>query len=149
MDWRTTSAIIAISSIVATMVLGSYFTNKNVDTAWYKSIKHPTLTPPSFVFPIVWTTLYVLIAWSFYNALTNRNPTRKVLIALYVANLTLNVLWCYVFFARQQPRAALAILAVLWVSTGLIIYYQRAWLLILYLLWLSFAMILNKYAAIK
>ena len=145
---RTKAAVISITSVVITMVIGSYFTNKNVDTVWYTSIKHPTLTPPPIVFPIVWSILYALIAWSFY-AVLRTSSKHKILIPMYLLNLLLNILWCYLFFARQQPRAALAILAALWVSTVLIIYYQRAWVLILYLMWLTFAMFLNKYTALK
>jgi translocator protein len=143
------AAAIALSSVIITMILGSYFTNQNVNTTWYKSIKHPTLAPPSYVFPIVWTTLYALIAWCFYSVLQGDTTANMALIALYVTNLALNVMWCYLFFARQQPRAALAILFLIWVSTVWIIYIQRAWLLILYLLWLTFAMVLNKYAALQ
>ena len=36
------------------------------DTIFYKSLNKPLFAPPSIVFPIVWTILYILIAISIY-----------------------------------------------------------------------------------
>ena len=37
------------------------------DTIFYKSLNKPVFAPPSILFPIVWTILYVLIAINEYK----------------------------------------------------------------------------------
>jgi translocator protein len=135
---------IAVCSVIATSVMGSFFTKQGTnDKSWYDQITHPELTPPKIVFPIVWTALYILLAIAFYQALQMKNTQ---LIAVYAVNMLLNVLWCYVFFSLKNVRLALAVLCILWASTALIIWVQRAWILVPYIAWLTYAMVLNGYA---
>jgi tryptophan-rich sensory protein len=62
------STLISAFSIILTSYIGSIFTRKNVNTKWYDCIK-PIITPPNYVFPIVWTILYILLFFVFKNIL--------------------------------------------------------------------------------
>ena len=59
--------IFVIQAVGATT---GYFTRGSIRN-WYKSIKRSPLTPPNYVFPVVWTTLYIMIAiagWKLHMA---------------------------------------------------------------------------------
>lgn len=141
-----------VSAVVVFIVafLGSLFTGTSVGSEWYKSIA-PALTPPNFVFPIVWTTLFILIFISLYLALTNANQLREksIIILVFAINFVLNVLWSFLFFGLRSPISAFVDLIALWFSILALILITRkvsrtaAWLLVPYLLWVTFAGILN------
>ena len=80
--------------------------------AWYEALRKPPLTPPNWIFPPVWTALYVAIAvagWLVWRA----RGDRAVPIALWGAQLALNALWSFLFFGLHRPGLALAEIAVL------------------------------------
>jgi len=135
--------------------IGSLFTTPNTNTDWYNSIK-PDITPPNFVFPIVWNILFFLIALSFYFAFVNlkkksknSKKQKKVLILIFGINLILNFLWGVLFFGLKNPTLAFVDLILLWISIGAIfiktwkIKKLSSWLILPYWLWVSFAGILN------
>ncbi|MCX8193745.1 MAG: tryptophan-rich sensory protein [Candidatus Pacearchaeota archaeon] len=139
--------LLAIVSVFLTAFIGSQFTDTG---EWYESIK-PSITPPNYVFPIVWTTLFILIAISFYLALisSKKEYNKKEIIPGYLFNFVLNMAWSFFFFKMKLPVLAFIDLILLWFSTALLIYITQkinkisSWLLAPYLLWLSFAGILN------
>ena len=140
------NAFIAAVLVIITSLAGSYFTNQGIRTKWYESIKsHVTLIPPSIVFPIVWTTLYVLIAISIYRALCSKHQ-RSLVLSLYAINLVMNVVWCYLFFSKQNPQGALIIMMLILFSTIALIAIQQNWLLLPYLVWLLYASLINYQA---
>lgn len=129
--------------------LGSLLTMNNVNSSWYESIK-PTITPPNFVFPIVWNILFFLISLSLYFLWTRANKISKKKIAiLFGINLFLNLLWSFLFFYLKNPLASFIELILLVISTKLIILFSwrinktSSYLLIPYLVWLIFAGVLN------
>jgi tryptophan-rich sensory protein len=131
--------------------LGSSVTNS--DTAWYNSIK-PEITPPGFVFGIVWTILFLMIWLSLYFACTNAKQKDKMKVRLlFLINLVLNFLWSYLFFGMQKPALAFAEIILVWISIlSMVILLRKisklaSWLLVPYLLWVSFAIVLNYLAA--
>lgn len=115
--------------------------------SWYDGLSKPGFTPPGWVFPVVWTTLYVLMAWS--AARLAAVPGAGLLLALWAAQIALNTLWTPVFFGAHRLGAAMAILALLWLVVAVLI--VLAWrvdrlagaLLVPYLAWLSLAGTLN------
>lgn len=130
--------------------IGSLFTSKNVNDVWYLYNK-PSITPPNWVFPVVWNILFVLIAISLFIAWTsakNRKQKWKIGIA-FGTNLALNALWSYLFFGLQNPAAGfidiIALIAtIIWMMAVCWKIDRRAsYLLVPYLLWVSFASILN------
>lgn len=117
----------------------------------YRTFNQPPLSPPGWVFPIVWTILYLLMGYSSYRIHTAGKPpalTQRAL-KLYGAQLALNFLWSIVFFGFEWYLAAFFVLVALWI---LILLTIRAFstidetagdLLIPYLLWVTFAGYLN------
>jgi tryptophan-rich sensory protein len=135
--------LLGFSTVIGTSALSSYFTSKNTSTDWYSCIK-PSITPPSSVFPVVWSFLYLLIAIAFSLAIKERN---NLVISLFLINFALNILWCYFYFYKKQIKLALSTILILNISTIMIMINTDnptiRKLLVPYLLWVSFATILN------
>jgi len=141
--------VLVVSLVVVYLVafMGSLFTN--ADTSWYEAIK-PSITPPNWVFPVVWNILFFLIALSLYFAWTNSDKDQKSsIVRVFAVNLLLNILWSLFFFGLRLPTLAFFELILLWSS---IIYMvivlldiekKSAYLLLPYLIWVTFAGILN------
>jgi len=127
---------------------GSLFTASNVNTDWYKSIR-PAITPPNFVFPIVWNFLFFLIALSLYFAWKNSEKKEKKKIALaFGTNFVLNILWSGIFFSLKLPVVSFFEILILLVSILFMILVVKktkiaALLLGPYFLWVAFASVLN------
>lgn len=145
--WRVLIFCLIVVYLIA--FLGSLFSSKSVDTAWYESIK-PSITPAGWVFPVVWNILFLLIAISLYFSWTNTNEKEKNYIGLaFGINLFLNFFWSFLFFGLQQVLGAFIELIVLWVSIWLMIFStwkvnrKASYMLIPYLIWVSFAGVLN------
>jgi tryptophan-rich sensory protein len=139
--------IIAFVSVLITAILGSYFTSKSTNSEWYKCIKPRALTPPNYVFPIVWTVLYILLVLAFANALKLKY---KPIIILFILLFILHIVWCYFYFFKKNISSAAIIIVFLIIVNiaivGLAIYKNQnhlANLLIPHLLWIAFACILN------
>ena len=126
----------------------------SVNSSWYESIR-PSITPPNWVFPVVWNILFFLIAISLYLSLiTVKDKTLKLKLKIvFGINLFLNVLWSFFYFYLKKPDFAFFELIFLWLSIISMIYItwkinkKSAWLLVPYLLWVSFAGILNYLSA--
>jgi tryptophan-rich sensory protein len=117
----------------------------------YKIMNQPPLSPPGWVFPVVWTILYLLMGYASYLVYTSGKPKeeiRKALI-LYFAQLALNLLWPIVFFGFGWYLAAFFVLVALWALIYLTMrkfsaINERAGdLLLPYILWVTFAGYLN------
>ena len=117
----------------------------------YKTLNQPPLSPPGWVFPVVWTILYLLMGEASYRVLTSgaeRFEIRTALIA-YGVQLFLNFLWPLVFFGGQMYLTAFLSLIALWVGIFVTmrlfskINETAGDLLIPYLLWVTFAGYLN------
>jgi len=130
--------------VILAAILGSFLTDSG---SWYDSLK-PSITPPDYVFPIVWTILFFLIALSFYLSLV-KTKDAGIVTRIYAMNLVLNVLWSYLFFVMHKPFFSFVEIILLWLSIGLMILVNwrgnkiSAYLLAPYLLWVSFAAVLN------
>lgn len=135
--------VVSFVTVATTMALGSMFTNSSVKSSWYECIK-PSYTPPKWVFPIVWTTLYFMLFLAFAIALKAGDP---VTISLFVATFVLNVAWCYFYFKMRNLQAALFDIALLVALAAYICFRERSsvisYLVAPYLLWISFAATLN------
>jgi len=141
--------IICVLIVFAVAALGTMFTSPVVDTDWYNNIK-PDITPPSYVFPIVWNILFFLLATSLYLAWIHTKKAKRKLVAWeYGINLFLNAAWSFVFFGLKSPFYAFIVLLFLWVSIFSTMYLtwdinrKASYFLLPYLLWVSFAGVLN------
>lgn len=117
----------------------------------YKIINQPPLSPPAWVFPVVWTVLYLLMGEASYRVLTSGADPARIRRALtaYGVQLFLNFLWPLVFFGGMQYLAAFILIIALWVAIFITmrrfsqIDEKAGDLLIPYLLWVTFAAYLN------
>lgn len=74
---------------------------------WYHSLRGSALTPPDFVFGIVWPVLYALMALAAFNVWGKVSPR------YFCLQLILNGLWSFIFFYFQAPFAALVCLVLM------------------------------------
>ena len=81
---------------------------------WYERLEKPFWTPPNWVFPVAWTTLYLLI--SIAAARAAMSDGNAVAMALCSLQFALNTLWTPVFFGLRKMRAGLVVVASLWVA---------------------------------
>ncbi len=114
---------------------------------WYDGLQKPGFTPPRWVFPVAWTSIYVLIAWG--GARLAALPGTGMVLALWAAQIALNTLWTPVFFGAHRLGLGLAVIGLLWLvvaaMTLLALRHDAlaGALFLPYLLWLCLAGALN------
>ena len=121
----------------------------------YNNLKKSSLTPPNYIFPVVWTILYIMIIISGYSYIQN-NPEDSYGISIFFIQLFFNIMWSYLFFTIKNPKIAFIDLILLW-STLLLTIIQfsnnknifSAYLLVPYFIWVTFAGYLNYYIVIN
>jgi len=139
--------IVSIVLVYLVAFIGSVFTSSETNSSWYQQVR-PSITPPNWVFPIVWNILFLLIGISLYYAWISFKDKRAVII-LFSTNLILNVLWSYFYFKLHNAALAFIDLIGIWLTLVILIYAtwkvskKSAYLLMPYLLWITFAGILN------
>lgn len=118
----------------------------------YSELIRPTFAPPSIVFPIVWTILYILMGIASYKVYVLKYDNIEVGSALFVyaIQLLLNFLWSFIFFGFRLYGLAFVelLLLVIFVILTIIRFYEKAGkkpalLLVPYLIWLIYAGVLN------
>lgn len=147
---RLTVFIVCLLISFGTAFIGGIFTNQETEGDWYQSVR-PNITPPNWIFPIVWNILFLLIALSLYFAWISAEDRKdKIRIGLlFGLNLFANAFWSYLYFGMHAPLLAFYDLIIIWMSTLNAMYLlwdidrKSSWLLLPYLLWISFAGILN------
>ncbi|MBE0412792.1 TspO/MBR family protein [Yoonia sp.] len=82
--------------------------------AWYENLKKPSWVPPNWMFPIMWTSIYLLIA--FAGARAAGIGGNQYAMAFWAAQIAFNALWTPVFFGLRNFRASLVVMAGLWLS---------------------------------
>ncbi|NCF71519.1 MAG: tryptophan-rich sensory protein [Chlamydiales bacterium] len=128
----------------------SIFTQTSVDS-WYKKLTRPPWNPPNFLFPIVWTILYTMIAISFWKILRLKQAYQVRVFTAFFLQLTLNFSWSVVFFYFQSSllgllNILLLLTAIVWNIYEFKVYSKlAAKLLIPYFLWVLYATSLNIY----
>lgn len=117
----------------------------------FETMNKPPLSPPGWVFPVVWTILYTLMGIASYLVVTSGAEQKKIRNALvwYAAQLAANFLWPIFFFGLSWYLAAFVWLILLWllVLVTMVKFYgidrKAGDLLLPYLLWITFAGYLN------
>ncbi|MGH6785806.1 MAG: TspO/MBR family protein [Novosphingobium sp.] len=117
---------------------------------WFDALAKPSLYPPSAVFGIVWSILYVFIGFALALVVSARGaPGRGAAIAAWIVQFVLNLAWTPVFFAAHQITGALGVIAALdaAVLVTLVLFWRvrtlAGALLLPYLAWVLFATALN------
>lgn len=145
--WKTYAFWIILTEAVGAL---SGWLSKDGTKIFNEFVIQPPLSPPPFLFPIVWGILYALMGISAARVwLSPPSGPRSRGLNLYIAQLIMNFFWSLIFFNAQAYGLALLWLLVIWALViWLICSFRRtdktaALLLIPYLLWLTFAAYLN------
>lgn len=117
----------------------------------FASVNKPPLSPPGWVFPVVWTILYILMGLASYYVVNSgkSEETIKGAISLYAVQLFFNFFWSPIFFNLKAYFFAfvwLLVLLVLVIRTTMSFYKidkKSGYLMIPYILWCIFALYLN------
>lgn len=115
-----------------------------INTDSYATINKPILSPPSIVFPIVWSILYLIMGYFYYKS-SRSNDINKV----YYIQLIINLTWSIIFFNFKLYFIAIIWIMVLiyFVIKMIKLFYKDNKLLgyinIPYLIWLLFALYLT------
>lgn len=139
--------IISVLIPLLTGGLAGLLTSKSM--VIYKHLNLPPLSPPGFIFPIVWTILYILMGIGAYFIIISNSSTKTEALRTYALQLVLNFLWTIVFFNMRNFLLAFMILIALWaLIIKMIITFKNikpiaGYLQIPYLLWVTFAGYLN------
>ncbi|SFJ84770.1 tryptophan-rich sensory protein TspO [Jannaschia pohangensis] len=80
--------------------------------AWYKSLEKPDWTPPDWVFPVAWTTIYLCI--SFAGARVAVLDGNEFALAFWAIQGAFATLWTPVFFGLRRLKGSLLVMVVLW-----------------------------------
>jgi len=135
--------------LLAAFVAGAVGAIASVDAAsFYAQLSKPSWAPPGWVFGPVWSALYALMGVATWLVWRSPGPKRLAL-GLFGAQLTVNALWSWLFFAwHWGALAAVDVLALVALIVATIAAFWRtsrlaALLLVPYLLWVSFASVLT------
>ena len=124
--------------------------SRSATEVYEMTVTKPPLSPPQWLFPVVWAILYALMGIS--AGLVSLQPSsaeRSRGLNLMVAQLVVNFFWSLFFFNLSAYGFSLLWLALLWILVlAMILQFRKvlpfaAWLQIPYLLWLTFAIYLN------
>jgi tryptophan-rich sensory protein len=141
------SIAMLVLSVVGCLVVDTLSGLTAASSSLYQSLEMPPLSPPGFLFPIVWTALYIMMGLALF--LMIRLGDNRRYLWLFIIQLALNFVWTPLFFRYDMMLLAFADLVVLWVCVMLLILMSRdydrrsSYLMIPYIVWLSFAAYLN------
>lgn len=128
------------------------FITNNADKQ-YVNLNKPIFAPPNWVFPIVWSLLYILIGLAAYRIyeLRKQGKNTKNALVYYSTQLILNFLWPIIFFKLQLYGVAFIELVILLVFIFIttIKFFKvdkvAGFLMLPYILWSLYASILNLF----
>ena len=144
-QWKSLLVILLI--ILAAAGLSGLLTAGSMEK--YTGMYQPPLAPPGWLFPVVWTILYILMAVAAWRVYISNAPEKKTALITYAVQLLVNVLWPVLFFKFDAYLLAFAWLLLLWYLVFIMLkqFYKidplAGKLIVPYLLWITFAGYLN------
>jgi len=157
--YRDIAFWIFLGIVIIGVILQQVGTQSSGAWEWYSQLQLPGWTPPSYFFSIIWSIIYLLLAWSTFYAYRQAGPgirdpapptTRSVLIVVFfIINIYLNILWSDLFWRQRDPRGAFWVIVILFIQTLILAWlvYRESrlagLLFVVYLFWLIIAGILN------
>ena len=150
-QWKKLIGCLAIPLGVG--VVSALLTRNSMEQ--FSSLRQPPLSPPGWLFPVVWTVLFILMGIASYLVIVSGHPARsKTALTVYGVQLAFNFLWSILFFNWQLYWVALIWLIALWglIWLNMVLFYRLSkpagYLLIPYLIWVTFAGYLNTAIAL-
>ena len=122
----------------------------------YSEINIPPLSPPGFVFPVVWGILYFLMGLSLYKVRVSGavQQVKSLGYMIFGLQLLFNFVWTIIFFVfRAYTFAAVWLIALILIIAANIFVFAKsskkaAYMLLPYLIWCVFALYLTTGIAI-
>ena len=117
-----------------------------VDMDGFKTIQKPIFSPPGWLFPIVWSILYLLMGIGYYVA--KNNGLSKEGERYYLIQLVLNLLWSFIFFSfKWYGISAVWIIVLLYFVYKMFISFKETkkvagYMQLPYMIWLLIALYL-------
>ncbi|MET0180488.1 MAG: TspO/MBR family protein [Novosphingobium sp.] len=145
-------ALVFVPVILALGFLSGRVAGSGPGNPWFDALAKPAIYPPPAAFGIVWSILYVMmgIALALIVARPAQTPVRGLAIAVFLAQLALNLAWTPLFFAAHRISSALLLIAALDVAllVTIVLFWRvrraAALLLVPYLAWVLFATLLTS-----
>lgn len=145
-DWK--KLIISILIPLAVGGLSALLTMGSMQE--FATLNKPPLSPPGWLFPVVWTVLYILMGIASYLVSTSSKPYRsRTALTVYAIQLVFNFFWSIIFFNLEWYLFAFIWLVALWILIIItaVLFYRiskpAGYLMIPYILWVTFAAYLN------
>lgn len=139
-------AVVTVPFILLLGLASAQFAPSGSDNLWFRSLALPPLMPGDWVFPVVWSGLYVLIGLALAIIINARgSKLRGPALVFFALQMIANLAWSPVFFGLHRVVSALVILCVLLVLALITTFlFARirgvaAMLMVPYLLWIGFA----------
>lgn len=142
--WK--NLITAVAIPLAAGGLSAWITKDGMKA--FEAVNQPPLTPPMWLFPVVWSILFVLMGIASYLVVMQKGEDTKAL-TLYAVQLIFNFFWSIWFFNLGWYLFAFLWLVALWILilATTVAFYRiskpAAWLMLPYLAWVAFAGYLN------
>lgn len=145
--WKPFILCIAIPLIIGG--LSGIISSSSMDQ--FAQLNQPAFSPPGWLFPVVWTILFLLMGLASYLVIVSDRTNKLIIpaITVYSVQLIFNFFWPIWFFNLGLYSFAFIWLVILWILIliTIILFYQiskpAAYLMIPYLLWVTFAGYLN------
>lgn len=149
MSKKTKQILICLAIPLVVGGLSALVTRGGMDT--FEKINKPSLSPPGWLFPVVWTVLFILMGIASYLVLVSGKPQMDINRALVVYGIQLifNFFWSIFFFNFSLYLFSFFWLVLLWllILATTVLFYRiskpAGYLMIPYLLWVTFAGYLN------
>lgn len=145
-QWK--KLIICVLIPLAVGGLSAFLTRNSMES--FDNLTKPPLSPPGWLFPVVWSILFVLMGIASYLVLVSDKPARsKTALTVYGIQLAFNFFWSIIFFNFEMYLFAFVWLMILWlliiITTVLFwrIDKRAGYLMLPYLIWVTFAAYLN------
>lgn len=145
-NWFQLIVIVVVTELIG--MLAALFSGSMGQN--YLALTKPPLSPPGWLFGVVWPVLYLLMGIAAYLIYQEpQTPCREKAIVLYWIQLFINFLWPIVFFGFERywiSVIVIIILDALVLITAILFYKIRkpaGYLLLPYLIWLLYATYLN------
>jgi translocator protein len=114
---------------------------------WYRDLKKPGWTPPNWVFPVAWTTMYLCMSIAAMRVAPMEGSAQAM--GFWAIQITLNALWSPTFFGLKRMRTGMVVVSLLWVAVAAtLISFARidlisGLLFVPYIIWVTAAATLN------
>ena len=146
------SVLIPLAVGYASSFISSFIAGIDTET-YYSQLIKPGFAPPSFIFPIIWTIIYILMGISAYKIMKKGYNIPKVNDAMfyYWLQLALNFIWSILFFGFDLRFTALVdliimiIVVLIMMKKFMKVDKKASYLNIAYLIWILYALFLNYF----